>query len=58
MVMVAEGVRTTRAAVDLGRRTDVELPIIESTFGILFEGKHPREAINDLMSRPPQREMN
>jgi glycerol-3-phosphate dehydrogenase (NAD(P)+) len=58
MVMVAEGVRTTRAAIDLGRKTGIELPIIESTFGILFEGKDPREAINDLMSRPPQREMN
>jgi glycerol-3-phosphate dehydrogenase (NAD(P)+) len=56
MVMVAEGVRTTRAAMDVGRRLGVELPIISSVHAVLFEGVDPREAINQLMSRPPQEE--
>jgi glycerol-3-phosphate dehydrogenase (NAD(P)+) len=58
MVMVAEGVRTTHAAVDLGRKLGVDLPIIESVHGVLFDGKDPRDAINQLMNRPPQEEMS
>lgn len=56
MAMVAEGVRTTRAAVELGMRQGVELPIIESVHRVLFEGHDPREAIGELMSRPPREE--
>jgi glycerol-3-phosphate dehydrogenase (NAD(P)+) len=58
MVMVAEGVRTTRAAVDMAKRLHVDLPIIRSVYDVLYEGKNPREAINELMNRPPQPEMN
>lgn len=57
MVMVAEGVRTTRAAVALGRRYGVELPIIEMVHLVLFDNHDPREAINLLMTRPPRQEM-
>jgi glycerol-3-phosphate dehydrogenase (NAD(P)+) len=57
MVMVAEGVRTTRAAVALGRRYHVELPIIEGVHHILFEDGDPREAINQLMMRPLRQEL-
>ncbi|MDH3217255.1 MAG: NAD(P)H-dependent glycerol-3-phosphate dehydrogenase [Candidatus Krumholzibacteria bacterium] len=58
MVMVAEGVRTTRAAVDMGKKLDADLPIISSVHAVLFEKMDPRKAINQLMSRPPQEEMN
>jgi glycerol-3-phosphate dehydrogenase (NAD(P)+) len=54
--MVAEGVRTTRAAVDLGREKGVELPIIEMVHRVLFEGHDPKEAIAMLMTRPPRAE--
>jgi glycerol-3-phosphate dehydrogenase (NAD(P)+) len=54
--MVAEGVRTTRAAVELGRERGVELPIIEMVHRVLFEGHDPHEAIQMLMSRPPRAE--
>ncbi|HEX6791154.1 MAG TPA: NAD(P)H-dependent glycerol-3-phosphate dehydrogenase [Candidatus Krumholzibacteria bacterium] len=54
--MVAEGVRTTRAAVELGRERGVELPIIEMVHRVLFEGHDPREAIQMLMARPPRAE--
>jgi glycerol-3-phosphate dehydrogenase (NAD(P)+) len=57
MVMVAEGVRTTRAAVEMGRRHDVELPIIEMVYQVLFEGRDPRESVDALMTRPLRQEM-
>jgi glycerol-3-phosphate dehydrogenase (NAD(P)+) len=49
--MVAEGVKTARSAYDLGRKVGVELPITEQVFRILYEGKEPREAVRDLMTR-------
>ena len=48
---VAEGVGTAQAAVELGRRAGVELPIAGEVARILFENKHPRQAIADLMER-------
>ena len=49
--MVAEGVFTTTAAVGLARARKVEIPITEQMHAILQEGKSPREAIQELMSR-------
>ncbi|MGO9435998.1 MAG: NAD(P)H-dependent glycerol-3-phosphate dehydrogenase [Terracidiphilus sp.] len=54
---VAEGVRTTRAALGLARRHGVEMPITEQMELILDEGKDPREAIKDLMLRPGKGEL-
>jgi len=56
MVMVAEGVRTTQSAHELSLKYGVELPIAEQMNLVLFEGKHPDEAIRDLMIREPKRE--
>ena len=53
---VAEGVRTTRAALGLARRHGIEMPITEQMEMILDEGKDPREAIKDLMLRPGKNE--
>jgi len=49
---VAEGVRTTRAALGLARKLGVEMPITEQMELILDEGKDPKEAIRELMLRP------
>ncbi|HKV74755.1 MAG TPA: NAD(P)H-dependent glycerol-3-phosphate dehydrogenase [Gemmatimonadales bacterium] len=48
---VAEGVGTAQAAVALGERYGVELPICHQVSRILFEGKPPAEAVKDLMER-------
>jgi glycerol-3-phosphate dehydrogenase (NAD(P)+) len=48
---VAEGVFTTTAAVGLARARGVEMPITEQMHAILHEGKQPREAIYELMTR-------
>ena len=57
MVMVAEGVKTTRAAVKLARRMKVEMPIAEQVYRVLFYGKSPLKAIRDLMMRKAKPEM-
>jgi glycerol-3-phosphate dehydrogenase (NAD(P)+) len=51
MVMVAEGVRTTRSALHLARRHEVEMPITEQVYAVLFEGKDAHSAMDELMSR-------
>jgi glycerol-3-phosphate dehydrogenase (NAD(P)+) len=53
---VAEGVRTTRAALGLARKLGVEMPITEQMGLILDHGKDPMEAIRDLMLRPSRDE--
>jgi glycerol-3-phosphate dehydrogenase (NAD(P)+) len=53
---VAEGLRTTRAALGLARQLNVEMPITEQMELILDHGKSPHEAIRDLMLRPARPE--
>jgi glycerol-3-phosphate dehydrogenase (NAD(P)+) len=51
MTMIAEGVETTAAAVDLARKFRVDMPITEQ-MGAILEGRiSPREAIRELMER-------
>jgi glycerol-3-phosphate dehydrogenase (NAD(P)+) len=49
--MVAEGVETTFAAVELARRHSVEMPITEQMCLVLRHGKPPQDAMRDLMDR-------
>lgn len=49
--MVAEGVRTTYAAIELARRHGVEMPITEQMHQMLRNDKSPREAVRGLMER-------
>lgn len=51
MKMIAEGVETTTAAVDLARKLQVDMPITEQ-MGAILEGRiSPRQAIRELMER-------
>ncbi len=49
---VAEGIRTTSAALGLAQRHSVEMPIAEQMKAILMDGKSPQQAIEELMQRP------
>jgi glycerol-3-phosphate dehydrogenase (NAD(P)+) len=49
---VAEGVRSTTAALGLAARYGIEMPITEQMDAILHHSKSPKEAIRELMSRP------
>jgi glycerol-3-phosphate dehydrogenase (NAD(P)+) len=51
MRMVAEGVQTTYAAVDLAHGCAIEMPIAEQVHAILRGRRSPREAIRELMER-------
>jgi len=51
MRMVAEGIKTTTAAVELARRHGVEMPIAEQMHQMLHHGLDPREAVRRLMER-------
>lgn len=57
MKMVAEGIATSRAVYDLSRRVNVEMPITEHVYKVLYEGMPAREAVISLMSRDPKKEM-
>jgi glycerol-3-phosphate dehydrogenase (NAD(P)+) len=54
--MVAEGVLTTNAAIGLGKKYGVEMPITEQMYAILQNGKSPHDAIRELMGRPGKAE--
>jgi glycerol-3-phosphate dehydrogenase (NAD(P)+) len=56
MTQVAEGVPTSRVALELARDRKVEVPIIEQVTAVLFENKSPRDALLDLLARDPRRE--
>jgi glycerol-3-phosphate dehydrogenase (NAD(P)+) len=51
MKMVAEGIRTARAVKKLARKHDVEMPITEEINRVLYEGRSPRKAVMELMTR-------
>jgi len=57
MTMVAEGVKTTQSAHALARKHRVEMPITEQVYLMLFEGKNPKLAAEELMMREPKSEM-
>lgn len=54
--MVVEGVNTAGAALELSRKYGVSMPIVAEANKILFEGKDPRIAVNDLMTRDKKSE--
>lgn len=51
MGMVVEGVKTTKATVELARELGVPMPIAEQVYSILFEGLEVKEAVHLLMTR-------
>lgn len=49
--MVVEGVYSAKAAMELSKKYQVEMPIVEQVNKVLFEGKNAAEAVNELMLR-------
>ncbi len=58
MTQVAEGVMTTKSVLALAGKFNVDMPITQETYNVLFENKDPLEAVNDLMMRSPRSENN
>ena len=53
---VVEGVYSAKAALQLSKKYEIEMPIVEQINQVLFEGKDPREAVNDLLLRDKRSE--
>lgn len=58
MKMVAEGVKTTKAVFDYARTNDIELPIVEAIYRLLYEGATVQSVISDLMALPANAEFS
>ena len=56
--MVAEGVETTKAVKQLSAHMDIEMPITNEVYEILFNNKNPHQALKELMKRRLQPEWN
>ncbi len=56
MNMVAEGVKTTRSVYTWAKSLNVNMPITEKVYQVLFEDLPPREAVHQLMTRDPKEE--
>jgi glycerol-3-phosphate dehydrogenase (NAD(P)+) len=56
MSMVAEGVTTARAVHERAVARGIDMPITAEVYRVLYEGKDPRQAVNDLMLRSPKKE--
>ena len=57
MKMVAEGVTTTAAALALGQKFDVELPIATQMAEVLAGNRSAAAAVEELMLRPQKTEV-
>ena len=54
--MVAEGVPTAKSAFECARKLNIETPIIDQTYSILYEGKRPDQALQELLGRDQKSE--
>lgn len=57
MGMVVEGVKTTQAAFTLAKQYGITMPITCELYHVLFDGKDPKTAVEDLMGRGKTHEM-
>lgn len=57
MTMVAEGVRTTKSCYNLAQKHNVEMPILEQTYQVLYENKDCRQAVQELFQRSLKEEI-
>ncbi len=56
MNMVAEGIKTTRSAWFLARKMEVEMPILEQIYQVLYQDKPCKDAVADLLARDQKEE--
>lgn len=56
MKMVAEGIKTTKSVYDLAQKLQIEMPILEQVYGILYQGNNCSEAVKKLLQRELKQE--
>ena len=57
MQMVAEGIPTTKSAYECARKLNIETPIIDQAYAVLYENKWPGQAMRELLGRDQKAEM-
>ena len=57
MEQVAEGILTTKSVCKLAKKHNVEMPITNEIYNVLFEDKDPMIAVKELMLREPKSEI-
>jgi len=57
MNMVAEGIKTTSSAWALAKKMDVEMPILEQVYQVIYNDKPCSEAVHDLLARDQKEEL-
>lgn len=57
MGMVVEGIRTTQAAYQFAQQQEIEMPITEGIYQLLFKEADPKEIVDQLMTRVRRNEM-
>lgn len=57
MANVAEGVRNTRTVLRLASQAQVEMPIIQAVYRVIYQGQPPRQALHQLMTRDLKAEL-
>jgi len=56
MQMVAEGIPTTKSAYECARNLNIETPIIDQVYAVLYEGKAPLQGLKELLQRDQKAE--
>jgi glycerol-3-phosphate dehydrogenase (NAD(P)+) len=54
--MIAEGVPTAKSAYECARRLQIETPIIDQIYSVVYEGKRPADAMQALLGRDQKAE--
>ena len=54
--MVIESIDNIEVAHELGKLHNIDMPIVEAVYGILYEGLKPKDAVNMLMNRAKKSE--
>lgn len=57
MEMVAEGYKTVKAVYEVAQKHNLEMPITEQVYNILYNSKDPRQSVDDLMLRSKKHEI-
>jgi glycerol-3-phosphate dehydrogenase (NAD(P)+) len=57
MSMIAEGVKTASSAYAMAEKYKVDMPITNQVYKVLYEGLDPKDAVNELLKRPPRQEL-
>lgn len=55
--MVVEGIKTTRSAYELATRYNIDMPITEEIYGVLYNNKDVKSSVVNLMLRDKKHEM-